>query len=146
MTYSDESDALFAKWVSWFERINDDISYLHRDREVWRDLVAMIDANKAIPESWWIKEWITQLTVKGLALGIRRQTDKGRDVISLVRLLNDIKKNPSVMSRDRFIAICSPGDDDYMVLRVNLNFDQWAGPGGSEIDPGLVQKRLDAPP
>jgi hypothetical protein len=138
-----EEDALFDKWVDWFERINNDITYLHRDRQVWRELMEMLSNNQEIPESWWIREWLTQISVKGLALGIRRQADTRNDVVSLVRLLREIQSNPNVISRDRFMAICnSSGEDAYLQFRLDKNYDEWSA-GGSEIDPGLVQKRLD---
>lgn len=103
----------------------------------------MLEANPSIPESWWIKGWITQQAVKVLAVGIRRQADKGSDVVSLVRLLKEIKKHPEVITRERFTAICLPGDDETMKLVAERNFDAWAGAGESQIDPNLVQSRLD---
>ena len=75
-------------------------------------------------------------------MGIRRQNDRRSDVVSLARLLREIESNPNVITRERFTSVCSP-DNENVDAVVNQNFDEWAGLGGSQVDPERVQTRLD---
>jgi hypothetical protein len=86
-------DDIFEKWVKWLDRINDDITLLHADRQIWREMMNLLQAKEQIPERDFIMNWITQQSVAALAMGIRRQRDKRTDVISLARLLQEIKDN-----------------------------------------------------
>jgi hypothetical protein len=115
---------------------------LHADRQIWRDMTAMLEANDRIPERDFIKHWITQQAVAALAMGIRRQNDERSDVVSLARLLREIQSNPHVITRERFMSVCSPDNKNVRAV-VDQNFDEWAGPGGSQIDPERVETRLD---
>lgn len=96
-----DSELTYKKWLGWLARLDEDVTLLWHNRQMWNDLRAMIDANSAIPHAWFFLDWVTTLYVGGQAMGIRRQADTKYDVASLARLLKDIGSKPGVLSRDR---------------------------------------------
>ena len=139
-----QHDDLFDKWNEWLGQVEDDIIYrLHANRLVWKELTAIIDTNDEIPEADFIRGWITRQHMEAMVLGIRRQTEVKDDVVTLGSLLEAIRRNPAVITRQRFTELCSPSGDENWKLVVDQNFDNWAGPGGDEIDPALIEKRLE---
>ena len=137
-------DDIVAKWVKWLDRINDDITMLHADRQIWREMMNLLQAKEQIPEREFMMSWITQQSVAALAMGIRRQRDKRTDVISLARLLQEIKDNPDVLTRDRFVEqTCVPSDDEYLRSAMHKTFDRWADGDGANVSPELIQERID---
>lgn len=137
-------DDIVTKWVKWLDRINDDITMLHADRQIWREMMNLLQAKQQIPEREFMMSWITQQSVAALAMGIRRQRDRRTDVISLARLLQEIKDNPDVLTRDRFVEqTCVPGADDYLRSAMHKTFDRWAGDDGPNVNPELIKERID---
>ena len=74
-----------------------------------------------------------------IAIGIRRQI-KPQKGGSLVGLLEDIRENPSVMSRERFVELYRTD----MQSGASRTFDErFSGSCTNHIDPAIVQRDLD---
>lgn len=66
---------------------------------------------------------------------IRRQLDRRRGVISLVRLLEDIARNPDVATRERHLLAWGDPEDELNRNEANANFDKFSGSSNrDEID------------
>jgi hypothetical protein len=57
-----------------------------------------------IKQNWMVHRFINQSFFKTQLLSIRRLTDKRSDVYSLYRLIGDIKKNSSILTRKNILA------------------------------------------
>jgi hypothetical protein len=133
-------DGLYEKWQEWIEGIYREVVTLFAYRSFYRGLVDMTAANDAIPPSSFfaaLPAWygVTQ------AMGVRRQTDLGRDAVSLARLLTNMAEHPQVMTRERFLALWD--DDEYDQRRGNEEFDNYAGRGSDVIPAERYQADLD---
>lgn len=135
-------DALFEGWLTWLERIEDDLVSLHADRRMWQEIAELLRTNDRIPERTFIYAWLRRQYVAAVVMGIRRQAEPRKGVVSLARLLRSIEGNPQVLTRERYFELCGPGDDEALLDVTNAVFDKWAGGGGAYVDPAVVGRKL----
>ncbi len=93
-----DSDYLI-KWSQWIEFIQDDVTQLLSDREIFRQYIEIVKANKEIqsPSDFYL--WVKNNYVSAAVSSVRRQLDNDKRVISLMRLLIEIKANSKSLSR-----------------------------------------------
>lgn len=104
-------DEIYERWVSTFERIENQTYTLFLYRDYWRGLGEITQANGNLPPSgifdafgvWYAT---TQATT------MRRQVDTRRGTISFWRLLDDIARHPGVMTRERHVGLWQQNDGD----------------------------------
>jgi hypothetical protein len=144
---ANEQDALYKKWVRWFEQISNETHTLFLYRDYWRGLVEMTQAHGNIPPSTFFDAlgvWYgaTQAT------SIRRQLDSDRRSISFRNLLAEIAAHPEVMSRQRHVELWRNDDQrdgaqEAWKQRANGNYDRFAGGGHDVIDPERTRADLE---
>lgn len=74
-------------------------------------------------------------------MAVRRMVETNDGVISLGTILEAIRRNPEVLTRERYLEICKP-DNKYIVETTHSSFDEWAGPGSDHVDPGRAKAKL----
>src|SRR2546427_422542 len=131
-------DARFEQWVKWLETIYQDIQGLLTSRHIYREVQAIIAANPKIHQSSSFYEWMAVEYVVSTVIGVRRQVDPNSRSVSFLRLLQDIIRNPQVLSRKRYLALCAGYSADFG----NDGFDEIAGYGLAHIDPVKVCAQL----
>jgi hypothetical protein len=130
----DEEWALWRKWLGREPKghtINAEVVEMLAFRKVWR---AFGLVQKWAPEQtreysifpWWIN-WNY---ARSMGLAVRRQLDRGPDVVSLGRLIDRVWRYPTVASRERFRLLQE--EDDWP--QANRWFDETFG-GGPFINP-----------
>ena len=70
-----------------------------------------------------------------MLVGLRRQLKPDKGPISLVRLLNDIAKNPEELSRGYFESVCSGPNEA-------VNFTPYANVDGAHVCPQMIEEDL----
>ena len=83
--------------------------------------------------------WLSQNYVHRQALAIRRQTDTDHDVVSLGHLIQQVRRYPPVLSRDRYIERTAEWQN---FTEANGFFDQLVGPGRDHMDPNTARADL----
>jgi hypothetical protein len=138
-------DEIHERWAFWVtEVISNDIFKLRAYQKMWKELVEIAQSNSDIPNPQPFLRWITELYGVFIAIGIRRQADSSPDVINMHRLLSEIRANPTVMTRDRYLKLsrggqkASPFDGEF-----ERAFDRWAGRGNPYVNPLVVRQDLD---
>lgn len=117
------NDGLFEKWTTWIERIYNETVTLFAYRSFYRGLAEITQANDEIPASSFfdaLGAWYATTQV----MAVRRQTDTGRDAVSLARLLTNMADNPQVMTRERFLSLW--GEEEHWRRRANEQYDRYA--------------------
>jgi hypothetical protein len=107
-----DHDQEWKRWRSWLGEepkglnIYSEMVEMLGFRAVWRGFAIVY--NRAPEEArsnatflWWVN-WNY---ARGMGSSIRRQVDAGPDVISLGRLMERIWRYPTVLSRERFLAL-----------------------------------------
>lgn len=129
-------------WLEWLGQIQQDILALGENRATFREVMRIYELNPHLADNAYFFEWLIGNYATTMAVGIRRQRDIDPRVISMARLLQDLRDNATAVTRAWFVATYegSPlgpevGDKD---------FDTFAPGGGPHLDSAIVQRDLDA--
>src|SRR5437588_1873010 len=115
-------DALYAAWVSRLDRIVQQVYSAHLYRHLWRELADITQAVDLPASVFFDALGVWYATTQ--TASIRRQLDRRRGVVSLMRLLEDIARNPGVMTRERHVAIWIAGTVQPVEAEGQRNFDR----------------------
>jgi hypothetical protein len=129
-------------WLQWLEAIEKDIWALDADRAIWREMVRIVRANPQIPRPDTVMDWITRMFVVGAASGVRRQVDRGPDVVTLRKLLESIAAHPNLVTRSAFCSLWGDQDDKTERMLANMYFNDFASPGADHVDPVIVNRDI----
>jgi hypothetical protein len=133
-------EELYRKWCSWLDRIDDDITGLWLNRDVWRTVVDIVRKNPAVPKSHFFQYFVDSY-ITTQAVGVRRQADSAKEVISMARLLDNISKHPQALSRPRFLS--SYEKESVAQWVGGQEWDRvFAGHTKDYVDPGILNADL----
>ncbi|MCC7202116.1 MAG: hypothetical protein IT393_05545 [Nitrospirae bacterium] len=133
-------DEIFKQWNEWLGIIYTDIQELVIRRYIFWEVQKIIRANPRIQKSSSFYTWLGSVFAAAASIGVRRQADNRTDVISLYRLLSEIKKKPEVLSRERYVTLYS--DPEIRKGVANCHFDRFAGVGNTHVDRRKVEKDI----
>lgn len=131
------ANSRYEKWKRWLKVADDEVTAMFQRRDTWRGVVAIVRANPAIPTSHFF-DFLAHGYVTMQATAIRRQAEINPRVVSLASLLSEVLKQPTLVSRDRFVSQY-PWGMQYLGDRA---FNDFAGEGGSHIDAVFLQSDL----
>ena len=132
-------DPKFEKWNKWICTIYEDVVKLVEHQQIFGKVQDIIKANPEIQKPNEFYRFLEDTYGAFIAIGIRRQI-KPQKGGSLVGLLEDIRENPSVLSRSRFMELYSAS----MQSGASPIFDnRFSGSCPDHIDPAIVQQDLD---
>ena len=133
-------DPKFGKWEKWLEAIYHNFVEVFFNRHIFWEVQGIIRNNPNL-ENYkpnWFNVFLGQTYFDYAVSAIRRQVRHQKDSISLVGLLEDIIRNPHVLSREGFVER-HRGDEK----RAKCLFDgKFAGGGLDHIDPIIVCQDL----
>jgi hypothetical protein len=133
-------DERWKLWNQWLETILEDVQTALIYRRIFREVRAMIDSNPRIQKASSFYDWMAGVYADSGLMAVRRQRGIDERAVSMERLLADIRKNPQVLSRARFVALYRPEMKD----AAQREFDSYVGSGAQHVDPRAVQGDLDA--
>jgi hypothetical protein len=140
-----DADRILRKWRTWLEQIEEDIVHLYEFRRIYKDTREIVSKNPAIQAPGLYHDFVASCYVAYAVMAVRRQASApDRDSVSLTRLLDEIEKHPSIMSRQRFVAMYPEG-----LPRERLagpDYNRLAGSSGNQVSPEIVRRdrnRLD---
>jgi hypothetical protein len=130
-----------AMWQKWSERIGQDVIHLLGHRKIYKSYAELLDLNPDVVKNGGLfHQWINETYITSVAMGIRRQLDTDKDVISLLKLIRDIKNNPNDLTRDWHISLYKSNlDDDIKNAIANETFTKHAG-AGNIIDIKILEE------
>ena len=121
------------KWREWMEAIEPEIRLLLRDARVFWELRIIIYEHQRTRDFHY--GYLERSYLAHVLMGLRRQLKPDKGHISLVRLLNDVAKNPQELSRGSFEAVCSDPNEA-------INFAPYADVDGAHICPQIVAEDI----
>jgi hypothetical protein len=133
---AEEAD-LLKKWLIWVTDIQTALLYVHHDRELWESLNDAITQEASDTPTIWRSHYL-RLYVATQAMAIRRiiRSAPGKDSITLGRLLEDIKKHPGVLDRQRYVerwVAKMPGDHGREMAGRTFDANWDDGSGGVDL-------------
>ena len=86
----------------WTQRVEGaikaEVIHMHHHLSVWRRVSDMLAANPSLPDSYWW-EFMFETYAMTQASAVRRQADKRKDVNSLMRLIMDVCRGATAVTR-----------------------------------------------
>lgn len=149
------TDSEVGELIEWLERLHKDVRQLRLHLFVWDEIQDIVSDNPDLHKPSHFFTWMQDMYVAGMATGIRRQIDNDRRTISLLRFLERIKADRSVVSRDRYAALYEtdlhtagdPRERELIRLSIDDTYDRFVGRGKdepSELDINRQIGRLKA--
>jgi hypothetical protein len=95
-------DPKIQQWKEGLELITNDITDTIESLFVFKRLAEIVQANARINKDNLFWDHLTASFASILVLGVARQVDERTEVISLLKLLKDVRDNVSIVTRDWF--------------------------------------------
>ena len=132
------ADPRIEQWTTWLDReIRPDLHRMHLHRFAWNEVAKLIGDNNELPDSYWW-EYMVDTYVTTQAVAVRRQADTTRNTASFARLLMDVRKGASAITRTYWVTLTAPEDDMDRILALR-SWDEQFG-GGDRLDPALPER------
>jgi hypothetical protein len=131
------ADSRIAKWRRWLEdEIQPEVMTMNLHRHVFSEVGDIIEANGSLPPSYWF-EFSSDTYATTQAVAIRRQAEVDARVISLGRLIDEIRGDAKRLTRTFWIGLWSnPDMVDHGIADVAFT-KQYAPDGGDHLDPAI---------
>jgi len=124
------------------KRITDALSELRSNQHIFRGFMEIVESNPALPKNNLFIVWAWENYLFAAAMGVRRQISIKYDDVSLVNLLEDIKKEPAVLSRQRFISLFKGTGFETDFAYINLCFNKLVSEGKDSLDSADIDKDI----
>lgn len=134
-------DPKIAQWKREIEQITSDVTDTIETQHIFKRLGEIVVSNQKIQTDNLFWDHLTASFGASLVLGVARQVDDRTEVISLLKLLEDIEVNPTIITRqwfaDQYAASGLPGGvgDQHFTKHFGAN---------PEVDIALIQKDIQA--
>jgi hypothetical protein len=135
------NDQLIDKWNRWIKIIYKDLQGLLIMRHIFWEVQEIIKRNDRIQKRSTFYKWMGSTYSASVSVGIRRQVDERRDSVSLLRLLSDMKRNPTALTRERHRSLYSP--ENLKVGLADRCFDKYSGTGKAHADANKIEADIE---
>jgi hypothetical protein len=128
-----------SQWKIEFNEITNDLIDIIENQFIFHRVGEIIQANSKINQDNFFWDHLRANYSAAMVVGIVRQIDEKRQVISFMRLLKDIERNASVITRTWF------ADQYQLYLPRQIGEVQFAENFGSRetLDPTIIKKDID---
>jgi hypothetical protein len=133
-------DALYKKLHGWLEVLDDQVKGLRVNQYIFWEVQKIIRANPKIDRPNHFYGWMTENYAGAMSVTVRKLADRDTRTISFRRFLEDIKNNPTVISRRRFKD--NFVDGNYTERDADEGFDQLIGANRDYIDSFVVEHEI----
>ncbi|HKC62417.1 MAG TPA: hypothetical protein VKB86_02210 [Pyrinomonadaceae bacterium] len=139
---NNQADELYLKWSNWIDILDTEIINLHTQRHIFQEVQEILRANPKVQSPDDFNFWMAVWYASAMSVSVRKQADNDKNSISYRRLLEEIKANPTVISRERFKKNFVDGWN-YTEADANEGFNQIIGVGRQYIDPTVVDGEIN---
>lgn len=130
------------RWVSHEGFVREEVLMLHLRRYVWQETARMVRENESLPDSYWWR-FLVDNYIACQAVAIRRQADTNPRVVSLGRLLTEIRDDAARITRLVLAGIWQP-EDSWGERDLDEAFERFSGAARGHVDPAIPEADLVA--
>jgi hypothetical protein len=127
------------QWEKELAEIASDVTDLIENQHIFHRLGEIIQTNPKINKDNFFWDHLKANYGAALVIGIARQVDERKDVVSLMRLLKDLERNNGVITRQWFVDQYKP---DFMKAIGEQHFTDRFG-NGIELDNSIIKKDIE---
>jgi hypothetical protein len=138
------ADHRIVKWTGWVEgTIESNVLTMHLQRDAWLDVAKIVRENGQLPDSyWWQFMFDTYSTTQAVA--VRRQADTHRDAASLGKLVEELRDDPSQVTREFWLGLWDSTDTWDQHIAGQQWDENYGGSVGTHLDASIPAADLDA--
>ena len=130
-----------ATWTDWLHRMNPEITWLLESMFVYKAVGDLLTTNPRVSASPDLfGRWYSYHYAHSASSGVRRMIDRDARSISLVRLLSDIRKHRTSITRAWHLSMYPPDRNNQHTA--DLTFSNIAGAGQPSLPAQVVQADL----
>ena len=133
-------DHKLQKWIKWLDVIKVEISELLIGRNIFWQMLELIESNQVSKGNFIIGHYLCSSYVSHAVMGIRRQIKIDKQSISFARLLEEIIKNPELISRKYFKGLYR---NSPIANKADDHFNEYSMDVYDHIDPEIVKSDLE---
>lgn len=137
-------DGKLLKWIKWIEVIRKDTESILLNEDIHSRYLEIVKANKEIQSPSDFHEWTIRNYGSYVVMAIRRQLDNDNDVVSLKRLLSELKESPQLLTKAWFRSLYSSSTNNTpipMEAFADGDFESHAGKL-EHFDPAIAETDL----
>ncbi len=128
-----------AKWQRWLNDVKQQMRSLFWSRQIFNETIEVIRANPLLPQENSFYGAMQMWYAASVLSGIRRQLKSSDQSISLVRILEEIRDQPALLSRTRWRTLHV--GTSIPISMVDLSFTRLVG-NGETVDSASVEADL----
>lgn len=128
----------YEKWKRWFDEICLDVQALLTMRHVYYELGGIFSENPALQRPSLFYDYLATTYSTSALMGVRRQVKSDRDSISAARLLEEMKRTPEEITRERYAALHGQGP----AAAGGRGLDLFTGAGKGHLKSSVVDEDL----
>lgn len=143
-------EQLLQKLGEWVERIRGEITKLFFHNHIFWEVQDIIRNNPALEERRsYFYEWMGDAFVYSAAMFVRRQVDVRRDSLSLLKLLRELSRHPTIINREDFLnrttlrRTALAGITERQTAEAGRLFDELVGSGKNHLERALIQHDIE---
>ena len=125
-------DTIHASWCETFQALSGEVQRFHVRSQIYEPIDQAITV-QAKPGSGIVISVLRTMYAEAQAMCVRRLVDTRKGHRSLWRLLDEITRNPAVLSRRRYVAHFERPNDPSFAMHGDSEFDSIAGQGADHI-------------
>ena len=124
---------ILAEWVERFRAVQAVVHQLHISAAVMHELDAEIVRRGREGGGFVLDSFLRPMYAAVQSVRVRTLVDDRPQSNSLVRMLHEMAKHPTVLSRERYTERAVESGDEHTIRRANGDFDRYAGEGLDHI-------------
>lgn len=134
-------DLKLSKWIKWLKVIEIEIYNLVLYKDVFWSVQHLIKENEKIQKPSVFYRYLGDTYVSHVLIGMRRQIKIDRDSISFHRLLDELNRNPEILSRKYFKELYK-GSVLEELGHADKDFDEFCGDTPEHISKDMVRQDI----
>ncbi len=136
-------DESFQRLDQWLTVIENDIVQLRASQYIFWEVQKIVSGNPKVNVENAFHEWMGAVYANSMSVGIRRLVDGDRKnkSISFVRLLKEIQRHPSILSRVRYRSVFG-ARGKLPVSSADNDFDRHVGLGEDHVSQEAITKEI----
>jgi hypothetical protein len=128
----------------WLNIVAENVAEAITNQDIFREVQDIIWNNPQLqkrPSGFY--QWMLSTFVHSSALAVRRQVDRGKDSLSLLKFLREVYEHPDLISFDYHRSLYGRLTKDLGDDLARRMYDKHVGKNSTELDKGKVQQEID---
>ena len=136
----DKNEELYNRLNSELGQIKTEVQNLLVDQHIFYEVQSIIKSNSNIQKPNTFNRWMAKSYATSMSVAVRRLVDGDRQSVSLVRLLQDLKKGPECVSREAYKRRLFNFDTPLEYL--DSDYSKILGPEAQYPDPSKIDDEI----